>query len=380
MEVAAPQERKVVSVLTGNNAFKIDPIGRQEQAAPDGGGGEEVPAQATSTRSQDVHPQEKAPVTGKKAGAETSNDLTDEDRALLGLEEAPADDSPAWDDTHKRLFKEVTGSDDPGKFREEYAKLKEEHTIHAKNNAELKSFHDRISKLDPRVQRAIQLEMGEKGAGQKYLTSQPPIDLLGKDAKKIGDRQILDMHISDHGITEEQWALLNDPDADPGEQDALKRRIGFLRANAEDMHKKAQSAFADEEKAEAEAARAEQERFNEAVASTIAHAKNGPMKAFLTAAHEEEVRTGKFLGRFFQNDGISPKPELLDIILKAEKYDSMKEAARKAMYKQGRSDGAQEIMAGMPATPRNGRAVNTQQQQKTNPYSDLLDRIEKGAR
>lgn len=370
MEVPETKAPMVVNVIGGSDTLDLP-------EAPKAGAS--APATDTPTSpANGVHPKEKAPVTDPAAGDDAPK-LSDEEKALLGIEDTPVNTS-TWDDTHKKLFKDVTGHEDPDTFKGEYAKLREEHGVYSKENVELKAFRDRFGKLDARAQRALELELSEKGAGQKYLRSLPDIDLLDKDAKKIGDRQILDMHLPDHGITDEQWVLLKDPEADAGEVDALKRRIGFLRANAEDIHKKAQGSLAEEREAETRARQEASDRYNNAVAATVAHTKNSPMKAFLTDAHVEEVRQGRFISRFFHEDGISPKPELLDIILKADKYDSMKEAARKAYYSKGRSDGAQEIMAGLPATPKNGRAAPQPQQTKADPNSKVLDDIERGIR
>ena len=66
------------------------------------------------------------------------------------------------------------------------------------------------------------------------------------------------------------------------------------------------------------------------------------------------------------------------MILKAEKYESMKKAMEKH-YNKGKGDGAHEAMSRLPATPRQGRAAPATQT-KTNPYVETLDNIEKSVR
>lgn len=312
----------------------------------------------------------------KETAEAEAPEMSADEKALLGIEdEAPA----SWSDEEKAKFKAHFGHEDPDGFKSEYAKLREEHATYSKENQGLKATTDRLAKLDPHVARALELEMEEKGAGQKYLRGLPDVDMLAKDAKKIGDKQLLSTYVPDHGITEEQWGLLNDENADPDEVDALKRRINFLRANGEDLHKKAQGSLAQEREAQEARQREFSTKYNEAVAAAIAKAKNGPLKSFITAAHEDEIRTGKFVGRFVQEDGISPKPELLEILLKAEKYDTLKKLAEKN-YSKGKGDGTHEAMNRLPATPKQGRTAPPPATKPKQPLAEQLDDFEMGIR
>lgn len=153
--------------------------------------------------------------------------------------------------------------------------------------------------------------------------------------------------------------------------------LSFLRANAEDMHKERQGALKKEREAEESARKEFDRKYGEAVASTIADAKNGPLGAFLTRAHEEEVRSGRFMSRFIQEDGISPTRQLLTTMLKAELYDSMKKATEK-LYARGKGDGMHEMIAGLPANPKAGRSASQPQKPKSNSPS-WLDEIERKA-
>src|SRR5690606_28087993 len=143
-----------------------------------------------------------------------------------------------------------------------------------------------LDNLDARIQRALELEVTKgKGEGQKYLKSLPDITELEKDPARMSDKSLLDLHIPDHGITQEEWELLKDEEADPAEVDALKRRIKHLRLTAVDIHKKAQAQIQEERENELKAAQQRQQEYEQAVAKAIATTKSGPMKAFLTDGH-----------------------------------------------------------------------------------------------
>lgn len=381
MQVAAPQPKTAASIATLDNieaGFTGAPQQRQaeeaKEADPDikGAPTDDKPAAEAKEPKGAIHKNEKAPIADQSEEPEMSA----EEKALLGIEDTPAVE---LNDDHKKFVKDFFGADDPEALKTEFSKIKEEHDTYSKENAELRAFRDRLNKLDPHVARALELELADKGSGQKYLKGLPAVDILNKDIKKLSDREALDAYVPDHGITDEHWAMLKDELADPGVVDALNKRISFLRPNADALHKQAQGALKEEREAEGARQREFQSKYNESVAAAIAHVKNGPMKQFYTEAHGAELRNGTVAARFFQEDGITPKAELLEIIIKAEKYESMKKAAER-FYNKGRGDGAHEMMSGLPATPRSGRAAPTATPQKTNPYVETLDNIEKSVR
>lgn len=324
-----------------------------------------------------LHEREEAPLTGKdtKDATPSEDELTKEERILLGVDTPEAE--VEWSDDEKKKFKNFFGHDDPKAFKEEYSKTKDEHSAYGEENKQLKALADRINKMDPHVIRALELEAQEKGAGQKYLKGLPDVAILNKDAKKISDRDILNTYVPDHGINEESWAMLGDEYADADTVAALKKRIGFLRANAEDMHKAQQGALSKEREAEEASRKDFDKRYGEAVDQTIAEAKNGPLGAFLTRAHENEVRSGKFISRFIQEDGISPTKHLVTTMLKAELYDSLKKAQEK-LYKRGKGDGMHEMIVGLPSKPKPGRSAPVSEKKTTNSPS-WLDDIERKA-
>ncbi len=374
MEVAE-LKAPVVSLDSIEAGFGAAPKNQQKATAAT-----EETKQAASAPAQDgpvLNEREEAPLTGKdtKDIDPSADELTKEERILLGVDEPEAEVD--WSDDEKKKFKDFFGHDDPKAFKEEFSKTKEEHSAYGEENKQLKKLADRINKMDPHVIRALELEAQEKGAGQKYLKGLPDVSILNKDAKKISDRDILDTYVPDHGISDEAWNMLGDEFADPETVTALKKRISFLRANAEDMHKAQQGSLAKEREAE-EASRKEfDKRYGEAVDQTIAEAKNSPLGAFLTRAHENEVRSGKFISRFIQEDGISPTKHLMTTMLKAELYDSLKKAQEK-LYKRGKGDGMHEMMVGLPSKPKPGRSAPVSEK-KNNSSPSWLDDIERKA-
>jgi len=353
---------KELSQLTKGAAPSNEQRTQEQAQAPD------VQEEEKPSRAMDAHPDEMAPLVDPKPNLEG---LTDEERELLGFGGEQDDaDVASWDDNHKKYLKEITGYDDPSEFKKEFTKLKTEYDLASKSLAELKRNQSILDNLDARIQRALELEVTKgKGEGQKYLKSLPDITELEKDPARMSDKSLLDLHIPDHGITQEEWELLKDEEADPAEVDALKRRIKHLRLTAVDIHKKAQAQIQEERENELKAAQQRQQEYEQAVAKAIATTKSGPMKAFLTDGHIEELRTGRLWERFLDN-GV-PKPELLDMILKAEKYDTVLQAVKKAMYRNGRSDGLQEFMSGLPDKPRSGR--NVPEEKGTKKQGSALD-------
>lgn len=374
MQVAEPKA-PVVSLDSIEAGFGAAP--KNQHKAPVEQAEAKGEAPAAPNEGTVLNEREEAPLTGKdtkelESGAE---DLTSEERILLGLDQPVAE--VEWSDDEKKKFKDFFGHDDPKAFKEEFSKTKQEHSTYGEENKQLKKLADRINKMDPHIIRALELEAQEKGAGQKYLKGLPDVSILSKDAKKISDRDILNAYVPDHGISDEAWEMLGDEYADADTVAALKKRIGFLRANAEDMHKAQQGSLSKEREAE-EASRKEfDKRFGEAVDQTIAEAKNGPLGAFLTRAHENEVRSGKFISRFIQEDGISPTKHLMTTMLKAELYDSLKKAQEK-LYKRGKGDGMHEMMVGLPSEPKRGRSAPVTEK-KNNSSPSWLDDIERKA-
>lgn len=365
MEVAQTQVTKAVDPLDFSNVKSSrtsDGVITQDANTQD------IPAEIDATKTLDNAPE---PVV--------DNDLTEEERILAGEEEEKAA-APTFTDDFKKALKEYTGYEDPQKFQVDFNTQKEEARLMSEELKSLREIKGRLDKLSPQMLKALQMEWNKNGEGHKFLRSLPDPDVLNQDPKRLSDKQVLDF-VEDHGITEEHWKTLNDPDAYPGERDAIKRRIGFLRLNGEDTIRKIQEQNKADAAAEQAAIQAQNERWSKGVAAAVAKAKEGSLKTFVTPQHIDELRSGKFINRLFEDDGVTPKPELLETLIKAEKYESAREAAKKAGYRKGKADGLAEATSGMPTSPRAGRATATPTTNpKTNPWVSTLDKLEASIR
>lgn len=365
MEVAQAQPVKLADPLDFSG-FK--PTRTTEGVITQDANAQEIPAEIDATKPLDNQP-----------AAEVADDLTEEERILAGIEEEKTE-APAFTDDFKKALKEYTGYEDPQKFQVDYNTQREESRLMGEELKSLREIKGRLDKLSPQMLKALQMEWNKTGDGHKFIRSLPDPEVLNQDPKKLSDKQVLDF-VDDHGITDEHWKTLNDPDADPGERDAIKRRIGFLRLNGEDTIRKMQEQNKADAMAEQAAVQAQQERWSKGVAAAVAKAKEGPLKTFVTPQHIDEIRSGKFISRLFEDDGVTPKPELLETLIKAEKYDSAREAAKKAGYKKGKADGLAEATSGMPTSPRAGRATATPNTNlKTNAWASTLDKLEASIR
>ncbi len=318
-------------------------------------------------------PKDGTPQAGA-ADAPAADDLTPEEKALAGVEDESAKPVEYSEDLRKAL-KELTGFDDPEKFKSEWTSEREAARLTAEESKPLRDLKARLDKLSPQFRKGLEAEMRKAGDGHRMLREGPDPEVLSKDPKRLSDKQVLE-YVDNHGITEEDWATINDPDADPGVRDAIKKRISFLRQNGEDAIRNLQEAAKADMEAEQAAMATSQERWNKGIAAAIAKAKEGPMKSFVTAQHIEEVRSGRFISRFFEDDGVTPKPELLETIIKAEKYESAREAARKYGEKKGYERGLAEQTSGMPSAPRAPRTVAQPKTGGKNPWVSTLDAIE----
>lgn len=366
MEATAEQQVKVVNPFDFSGSKpEQKAVTHTEDATPKASDDPALPA-------EDAAPAAKAP-------KEVSADLTDEDRNLLGLD---ADPEPAveWNDDAKGLFKKFFGADDPSAFKDEVSRIREEHNLLSEEAKELRALKQERERLSPHMLRAMELEMQKVGEGQKYLRELPDTDMLQLEPKKIGDKQLLDTFVKDHGITAEEWEILKDPDADPNEVSALKRRIGHLRSIGEDMLKKTQTSLQEEVQRTAAEQQQAYEKYKQAVATSIAKAKEGPLKSYVTPDHIKDIQEGRLSSRLFESDGFTPKPETLEMILKAELYDKMREAAKKVAFKKGKEEGLAEQTSAMPDRPRGTRAASTPSNNKVDAWAKTLDNIEASIR
>lgn len=298
--------------------------------------------------------------------------------ALAAMESASAAPTP-WSDEARALFKQEFGADDPGVFKTEYSAMREQLELIRTEKETLSALKADLDRLSPAMLRAI--ELGREGKDPvSYLRSLPDGVFHNKPAAELTDRQLIDTYAKGK-ISEDQWSKLNDPDTDPEVVGAIKEKISHYRDICEDKHETERGRVTSElQSAQAQQAQAF-EQFQKGVASTLSYAKNDPFaKAFVDKGHVDEMsQPGKFLSRFLESDGVTPKPEALTMILKAERFDRAVQVARESAYRKGKEDGVLEATSKQPSTPQARRdAAPPPQQHQRSADATVLDSIERG--
>lgn len=383
-EVLEQQKVTLVDPLDFGGAAKAvvppaqsQPQQTQEQAAPATPAAEPAAvdkAVAEMVADTPATPEVKAP---DAAPAETIEDPLEKAVSGLFQEDKPIE----WSEDAKKAFAAEFGVEDPASFKTEYQSLKERHEIVAKENEALSALKRDIESMTPAMLRAIELFREGKDP-LEYLKSLPDGVFHNKPAAELTDRQLLDTYAKGK-VTPEQWDKLNDPDTDPEVADAIKEKIAHYRDIAAEKHEAArQSTAQDLSKAE-EARKQAFESFRSGVANTIAFAKNDRFaKAFVDKGHVDEMsQPGVFLSRFLESDGVTPKPQALALVLKAERFEEAVKAAEKVGYKRGYESGVLEGNSKLPTAPSARRGVVTPpspEQTKQSPAEATLDMIERG--
>lgn len=309
------------------------------------------------------------------APAATADPVAD---ALAAMEAAST--TPAqWSEEAKALFKQEFGADDPGAFKTEYSALREQFELIRTEKETLSALKADLDRLSPAMLRAI--ELGREGKDPvSYLRSLPDGVFHNKPAAELSDRQLIDTYAKGK-ITDDQWSKLNDPDTDSEVVEVIKEKISHYRDICADKHETERGRVTSElQSAQQQQAQAF-EQFQKGVASTLSHAKNDPFaKAFVDKGHADEMsQPGKFLSRFLESDGVTPKPEALTMILKAERFDRAVQVAKESAYRKGKEDGVLEATSKQPSTPQARRdAATPPQQHQRSADASVLDSIERG--
>lgn len=299
--------------------------------------------------------------------------------AIAGLfkEDTPLE----WSPEAKTLFEKEFGVADPASFKTEYNSLRERHELIAKENETLSALKRDLEGMTPAMLRAIELYREGKDP-LEYLRSLPDGVFHNKPAAELTDRQLLDTYAKGK-VTADQWEKLSDPDTDPEVADAIKEKIAHYRDIAAEKHEAARQATHQDLTRAEEARKQAFESFRNGVANTIAFAKSDRFaKAFIDKGHVEEMsQPGVFLSRFLEADGVTPKPQALALVLKAERFEEAVKAAEKVGFKRGYEDGVLESSSKLPTGPSARRGAATPPPTPTNqPTKSVLDEIEQGVR
>ena len=266
--------------------------------------------------------------------------------AALAAREGTTTEDP-WTPEAKAALKARFGTEDPLEVEtriNEAALLKQEYEA-------LSPIKQGLEAMPPAVKNAFNLAMaGKPEEALKYLKGIPEGVFLDKDAKNIPSDKLIPMYLEGK-MTEEDFAIMKDPDSDPEEVKALKAKEKHYRDIATDMHERKLAEVRNAQQEAQQQQKLAYEEYNKNVAQSIALAKNTPLKAFVSQEVEQEIHTGNFVRRFLKEDGVTPTPEATTLLLKALHYDKMVEAQYNVGFKRGRSEATLEQANGKPGAP-----------------------------
>ena len=257
-----------------------------------------------------------------------------------------------WSDEAKNLFKQTYGVDDPVAFKSEIDKKIAEAELLKKQYDEIAPFKEQLNTLPPSLYRAMQLALeGKAEDAQEYLKSLPKVALDSKESKDLEDRVLIDTYLPGK-IKPEQWDALTDPEADEEVVDAIEARIAILRDTAAELHDKKRNEIVTEVAKRQEAEKAAFENYQKSVVETIANAKNSPLRLFMDDNVVNDVQSGGFLGRFVQQDGVTPTAEAATLYLKALHFDGAMKAAETRGFERGKQEALLEATSRQPSMPK----------------------------
>ncbi len=355
---AAQAASALASVLTG----KPVPTPTPAEPAP-----QDTPAPAAGAK-----PAEQAPPADSAPQTPTPSEPAAEPSPYDSVVASVLGDTPAtiqWGDDAKNLFKTTFGVEDPLEFKKQVDLKDQKLSLVEKEVDELKPLKQAFESMPPAAHVAFQkLLQGDAKGAQEYLKSIPTVALENKEAAELSDRVLVDTYFEGK-VKPEQWNLLNDPEADSDVVDAFKTKVSMLREAAEIKHD-ARRNEAKELAVKFEAdQKAAHENYITAVAATIAEAKSTPLGVFVPQI-ENEIRSGHFVTKFVQPDGVTPTKEAATLLLKGLHFDQAVKAAEERGYARGASGKRQEDTSRMPpavsAAARSAGdqpTVETQQQQ-----------------
>lgn len=276
-----------------------------------------------------------------------------------------------WDDKAKGAFKSVFGAEDPLAYKTDVETRLQKAELESKQLQELLPLKQQLEGLTPALKRAFQLAMeGKADEAHAYLKDMPDSVFLNKEAKHLSSEKLIKTYLPDK-MSDEDFAVIKDPDADPDEVKAIKAREKHYRDIASDMHERSrQENIA--KLSEGEQFRAKQiEAYTGSVAQAIAAAESTKYKALVTPEFKQALNDGSFLRSFLTEGGLLT-PEAGERLIWAAHGQKIAEAVGKAQYSKGKSEGLLEATSRQPgAPPIRGR------QSDSGPPSDSPDAVMK---
>ena len=268
------------------------------------------------------------------------------DLAMGGQEPAPV-----WDEATLKPFEATFGTKDPAEIT---AKL-EAASLLKTQYEQVAPVVEKINALPPASLKAFQLLMdGKIAEAQEHLRSTPDIVLGNKEAKNIPTEKLVDTYFPGK-IKAEQWALLNDPEADQDVVDAIKTRVGLLKDAAVDLHEAKRAESANESVVKQAAEKQAYENYQSGVATALSTVKNSPLKGLVDQSLTESIQTGKFLSDFVQQDGVTPTKDAGTLYLWAKHGPRLMEAAETRGYNRGKTEATLEAASRQPSAPSSAK-------------------------
>ena len=354
----------------------VDPLSWKDQGnlIPPANGGS-VAAAPDATTEAITQPSSDVVVPATPEAVTSSDPMDSLVGELTGTPAAPV----TWTDEARALFKGTFEAEDPIAFRDQWKTEREQYGM-------LKAEYDKVAglkadmeTLTPAMLRALELHKEGKDP-LAYIKSLPDAVFQNKPSSELSDEYLCNTYAQ--GKTESAFATLKNPDSSEEAIEAAKDVIAHYRSIGESKH----DAALNQTKADYQAQQQQQavayEQFQKGTAVALSNVKGSPLKAFVDPAQVEEFsQPGKFLGRFLESDGVTPKPDAFIKVIKGERFDEAVKAARTLGYKQGKEEGILEATSKLPAQPGIRREVvqAPSTQTTTSQYDQTLDKIQSAA-
>jgi gluconate kinase len=255
-----------------------------------------------------------------------------------------------WDDKGKGAFKSVFGVDDPLAYKANIEQRLQTADLEAKQLQELLPLKQQLDGLTPALKRTLQLALeGKAQEAIAYIKDMPDVVFLDKEAKGLSSEKLIKTHLPD-AMSDEDFAILKDPDADPEEVKAIKAKEKHYRAIAADIHERARQDNTSK-LTEGDAIRQQQaQAWTGSVAGAITAAESTKYKALVTPEFKQALHDGSFMRSFLSEGGLLT-PEAGERLIWAHHGQKIAEAIGKAQYSKGKSEGLLEATSRQPGAP-----------------------------
>lgn len=260
-----------------------------------------------------------------------------------------------WDDPAKAVFKATFGHEDPVAYKTDIeAKLEQANLLKTQYD-QVAPVVEKLNGLPPALKQAFALIMANKYTeAQDYIRNTPDAILQNKEAKELSEQQLVDTYLPGK-LTKEQWATLNDPEADEDVKDALRTRVDILKAAAADLHENQRTSIINSRQTEEVAQKQAFDNYQAGVAASLANAKNSTLKGLVDPGTTEAIQTGKFLSDFVEADGVTPTKDAVTRYLWSKHGPKLMEAAETRGYNRGKVEATLEATSRQPSTPSSAR-------------------------